>query len=239
MICKDCGNQVPDSWVFCPQCGNRLKAPEKRRVVDYITQELRNDICTSCGATFFENASFCAKCGNVRSQRGAQRRIPKCVRCEEPLLLSARFCIMCKLGYLPAEDGYVEIPSLPRCPNCDTFAEEDVAFCKKCGQKIPPAGQEQTELCLPVCPECQAPYEAGVARCAGCGAENIDTSKYPIINGDTLTCPACGESKMPPNRKVCWRCGMEWRSQPWHCYRCGKLNLYKTKTCFHCHAKQQ
>ncbi len=239
MVCQKCGTQIPRNSIFCPHCGTRVMPMEKKRVVDYITQELHNDVCAGCGAKLPPNVSFCGKCGSVRTQLGKQKRIPKCVRCSEPLLPSARFCIICKLEYLPSEDGYVEIPLLQQCTNCGEAAEEDVAFCTKCGQKLQQSAQPETELCLPVCPNCQTPYEADSQKCAGCGSSNLKFSKYPIIDGNTLTCPSCGEAKMPANRRVCWKCGLEWMSRPWYCHQCGKQNLHKTQNCYHCHAKRQ
>ena len=239
MVCKNCGFQISGDSTFCPQCGTRMKPVEKKRVVDYITEEIRNDTCIRCGATVSASMSFCGKCGSSRVQGTKTKRIPKCVCCDEPLLLSARFCIMCNLGYIPSEDGYVEIPSLPKCANCATMVEENMAFCTKCGTKIQHSEQTDVELCLPVCPNCQSPYERGTQKCANCGLVHRNLMKYPIVRGNLLACPVCGEEGMPANRKVCWKCGAEWTSEPWFCHYCGKQNLYKTQKCFNCHAKRQ
>jgi uncharacterized Zn finger protein (UPF0148 family) len=48
MICKECGNDLQDTDVFCPKCGAR------------VVKERR---CPDCGAVLRDGMQFCAKCG--------------------------------------------------------------------------------------------------------------------------------------------------------------------------------
>ena len=44
--CSGCGTPIAPNWIFCPECGQRLKS-----------------VCARCGAPLEEAWSFCAYCG--------------------------------------------------------------------------------------------------------------------------------------------------------------------------------
>jgi ribosomal protein L40E len=55
MNCVNCGEPLPDSAKFCPNCGTRVQQQEQK-------QE-KGTFCTSCGAPLAPGASFCTECG--------------------------------------------------------------------------------------------------------------------------------------------------------------------------------
>ncbi len=65
-----------------------------------------------------------------------------------------------------------------------------IAFCKCCGSTMPD----------------------GETVCSQCGTVNqIVDEVIPIIEGEYLTCPICGQSKMRSNRNVCYKCGVKFK----------------------------
>jgi ribosomal protein L40E len=59
MICKKCGNEIPDPAKFCPKCGAKVeieKTPEPKVQDDVV-------ICRRCGESNPLTAKFCKKCG--------------------------------------------------------------------------------------------------------------------------------------------------------------------------------
>jgi ribosomal protein L40E len=59
MICKKCGNEIPDTAKFCPKCGAKVeieKTPEPKIQGDIV-------ICRRCGESNSLTARFCKRCG--------------------------------------------------------------------------------------------------------------------------------------------------------------------------------
>jgi ribosomal protein L40E len=59
MICRNCGNEIPDTAKFCPKCGAKVeieKTPEPKVQEDVV-------ICRRCGESNPLTAKFCKKCG--------------------------------------------------------------------------------------------------------------------------------------------------------------------------------
>jgi heat shock protein HtpX len=55
-ICKNCGTQLEDDELFCPECGTKYEEPRK-------------SFCRKCGAKLPDGANFCIACGTpVRSR---------------------------------------------------------------------------------------------------------------------------------------------------------------------------
>lgn len=55
MICKHCGNPLPDDSKFCGVCGNEV----------VHEQETKKSFCTNCGAIMEEGSMFCSNCGQA------------------------------------------------------------------------------------------------------------------------------------------------------------------------------
>jgi len=56
MICKNCGQTVPDGAKFCGSCGTRVQ------------EERKGGFCSICGAKLEPGAQFCASCGTKAGQ---------------------------------------------------------------------------------------------------------------------------------------------------------------------------
>ena len=53
MICRHCGNEIRESAVFCPYCGEPVSAGP------------RMNFCVFCGARLQDGAKFCSNCGKT------------------------------------------------------------------------------------------------------------------------------------------------------------------------------
>lgn len=54
--CPKCGKTLKNTFLFCDNCGERLRSPEPEVIR-----------CAVCGAPMAENAAFCTKCGTPRN----------------------------------------------------------------------------------------------------------------------------------------------------------------------------
>jgi len=52
VICPKCGEKVPATSKFCPNCGTNLTPPTQQTM-----------ICPKCGKTIPANSKFCPECG--------------------------------------------------------------------------------------------------------------------------------------------------------------------------------
>lgn len=61
MLCPNCGNETPDNFEFCANCGAKLIKEIEQ------PQESKNGLkfirCRNCGKEMLESFEFCASCG--------------------------------------------------------------------------------------------------------------------------------------------------------------------------------
>lgn len=61
MLCPNCGNETPDNFEFCANCGAKLIKEIEQ------PQETKNGLkiirCPNCGKEMLESFEFCARCG--------------------------------------------------------------------------------------------------------------------------------------------------------------------------------
>lgn len=61
MLCPNCGNETPDNFEFCANCGVKLIKEIEQ------PQETKNGLkiirCRNCGKEMLESFEFCARCG--------------------------------------------------------------------------------------------------------------------------------------------------------------------------------
>lgn len=61
MLCPNCGNETPDNFEFCANCGAKLIKEIEQ------PQESKNGLkfirCRNCGKEMLESFEFCARCG--------------------------------------------------------------------------------------------------------------------------------------------------------------------------------
>jgi len=65
MICKKCGNEIPDTAKFCPKCGAKVEFEKQ------LKPEIQRDviICKNCGEINPSTAKFCKKCGTPLKEK--------------------------------------------------------------------------------------------------------------------------------------------------------------------------
>lgn len=56
MRCSKCGREMPDDSLFCPECGEKQTAGQKKK-------EKKVKRCANCGCLLSDDSSFCPECG--------------------------------------------------------------------------------------------------------------------------------------------------------------------------------
>ena len=56
MRCSECGREIPDDSLFCPECG-------KQQTIGQKPQKEKMKRCTNCGCKIPEDSAFCPECG--------------------------------------------------------------------------------------------------------------------------------------------------------------------------------
>ncbi len=237
MYCKHCGAELISDAAFCGACGKKIidLSEVEPPAVEYDTEVLENPICQGCGAKIQDHVRFCGKCGTERAP-SIEIRFPRCVVCDERLVKSSRFCIKCGTRYKSDENGYIELPFDPCCPNCGEELTDDSPFCVNCGTQLPEKQSDCIKKMAPCCPECNEIIDLNGAFCTNCGTAIRGFKPVPLVVGNTISCPVCGEKNMQPNRKFCFKCTVEFAQSPWICNICGRENLYPTTHCSSCHS---
>lgn len=94
IICKNCGKEIPESMMFCDQCG--MKNP----VAEHIMAQKQANTCHQCGAAIREDSAFCSRCGAKRqevppmSQQSSNHKF--CSKCGTPVQGNdISFCTNC------------------------------------------------------------------------------------------------------------------------------------------------
>ena len=232
MYCGNCGNTVNPQERFCKICGSSLRGEIRRPEAQYI-EEKRKLVCLSCGKEARTNTKFCSGCGKALPAE-VVKRIPLCVMCGEKLPDDSKECESCGTTYKEATDGYITIEE-SCCGNCGTPFTEEEAFCSECGEDLSKNAAKKQKKFVAGCKNCGEEIDMGKQFCVGCG-EPLNVGKVkPILVGDRISCPVCGEKGMPANRKVCFGCGVEFLPPPWVCKDCGKTNYYSSDVCIYCH----
>lgn len=62
--CAQCGSDVPNGALFCPDCGMRIvKKSEEETAEGEVPGKPKKLFCTNCGAVISPGYKFCAACG--------------------------------------------------------------------------------------------------------------------------------------------------------------------------------
>ena len=63
--CTNCGKKVEDTFVFCPECGNKINLDNRKSDTENIknNDEEQMKICPKCKAEMPEDAFYCICCG--------------------------------------------------------------------------------------------------------------------------------------------------------------------------------
>ena len=58
--CTQCGTDLPEGALFCPECGMKIDVPEEPEALEPQTVPL---FCTNCGTQLKQGSRFCTACG--------------------------------------------------------------------------------------------------------------------------------------------------------------------------------
>lgn len=235
MYCGSCGNPIEKTEQVCSKCGSRQNKTHSRPEVQYAEEQERL-LCPECGRETKETTKFCPGCGTVLP--GVKmKKIPLCVLCGAKLEEGSRSCKQCNTAYKEAEDGYITLTET-FCGSCGASTVGSEAFCCECGASLAKSLVEKQKKLLPVCKNCGRELDLNGSFCTNCGEVTTISKVKPVLKNGRLTCPACGETGMLPNRKICFRCGVEFLPTPWVCEECGKTNYYSSGVCVYCHPEE-
>lgn len=87
MICKNCGEFIPDEDKFCTHCG----------CLAVFDKEAASLVCSSCGELLVAGDKFCIHCGKPigRSAESESAELRCCENCGSPLDDGLKFCTQC------------------------------------------------------------------------------------------------------------------------------------------------
>ncbi|GHU60301.1 hypothetical protein FACS1894171_1250 [Clostridia bacterium] len=123
IFCEQCGSQIEEEAVFCPECGAAVTVAEEPGP---------SPTCPSCGAALAEGAVFCPECGAAVTVAEEPGPSPTCPSCGAALAEGAVFCPECGAAVTVAEEPE---PS-PTCPSCGAALAEGAVFCPECGASV-------------------------------------------------------------------------------------------------------
>ncbi len=69
MICKYCGNEIPNNSAFCTHCGQKVEA----QPVPAPVPAPAANVCATCGTPLAEGAGFCTVCGTRVEKKAAPK----------------------------------------------------------------------------------------------------------------------------------------------------------------------
>ena len=67
-FCINCGNELDDNFVFCPECGNKVnEVPSGNAFSESSFDKYSGNtkICKKCGSEMPEDSFYCLCCGNT------------------------------------------------------------------------------------------------------------------------------------------------------------------------------
>lgn len=236
MYCGNCGNEVSEINPICSACGLAPNFYPVRPDVEYITEQLPLR-CENCGRESRDQSRFCGGCGQPLPEV-QERKLPLCVQCGTVLEEGYRVCKSCGLVYKEAPDGYIRQEETC-CGSCGATLTFPEPYCNACGVSLSGNRSRRQKRLVVCCPDCGQEKDYSANFCIGCGAVSAAKKVKPIILGNRLVCPNCGESSASPERTVCFHCGTEFLATPWVCGDCGKTNRYGGDKCLYCRKEER
>ena len=229
MICSHCGAELPETSVFCPECGTfctlpqgqqpqqsqqsrqsqQPAAPEPEPETIPVETLTASDNCPACGQPLTPGTIFCTHCG-TNTCAPDQEAPMRCAACGAELTKGMQLCPRCEAPIYPTRQTEPEPIVIP----------EPVAEPEPIAEPI-------------VLPEPIVPIPTPVKTCTNCGAELTETQ---------LFCTKCGTSTAPAPvapTKTCANCGAPLAEGQKFCSKCGKSAMAESpasKHCVHCGA---
>ncbi len=237
MICSHCGAELPETSVFCPECGTlctlppaqgqqsrqsqQPAAPEPEPEITPAETPAAPDSCPVCGNPLTPGSIFCTYCGTNTCAPG-QEPAMRCAVCGAELTKGMQLCPQCDTPIYPTHKTEPEPIVIPEpvaepeivvepiiLPEPIVPIPAPVKTCAKCGAEL-----AENQLFCTKCGTSTAPA-APAKTCANCGAPLAEDQKF---------CSKCGKSTMaePPAAKHCVHCGAALSETQKFCTKCGK-----------------
>jgi len=157
-VCSKCGNEEPDSSLFCKECGTPL-SPK------ISTQ---NNKCQNCGNNNESDATFCGECGIALTPSSIPQRGKTCPKCRAIVPTpNALICMSCGHNLRKVD---ISQPPLP------VHNELKLKPIVQEGIRLKPNAHklvygEQHEIASASCPYCGNPLPADAVICVHCGID--------------------------------------------------------------------
>lgn len=221
MICSHCGAELPETSVFCPECGTFCTLPPAQSQQPSAPEPTPMDIpeapenCPVCGIALAPGTIFCTNCG-ANTCDPAQNAPLQCNLCGAALTKGMQLCPQCESPIYPTQqppappapapmvvpEPIVPIPEpVRKCAHCGAELAENQLFCTKCGTATAPAEPPAKK-----CAHCGAELAENQKFCAKCGTAAASEAPEPLVIAPTRHCVHCG-AELREDQQFCTKCG--------------------------------
>ena len=157
-VCSKCGNEEPDSSLFCKECGTTL-SPK------ISTQ---NNKCQNCGNNNESDATFCGECGIALTPSSIPHTGKTCPKCRAKIPTPNAFiCMSCGHNLRTVNLSQPPLPVRNEL-KLKPLVQEGIRL-KPNAHKL--VYGEQHEIASASCPYCGNPLPAVAAICVHCGTD--------------------------------------------------------------------
>ena len=222
--CYNCGWQLSEDAVTCPQCEPPSEDPnfiEGLRDVSLIE-------CWECGSQVSENAKWCPVCDTYLLLGGPgevmasppRTYLVVCWNCERQISEYAEQCPHCG-PTLEDPHSYKASTDADRtelCWKCDRWVSEVALICPFCKVTIKQHGGSRPRTDLKECWNCGRQISKDAEWCPYC-VERTRITCWNCGQQGAFECPYCGTAS-----RECWECGWQVSEDMELCTHCGALS---------------
>ncbi|MGN0577383.1 MAG: zinc ribbon domain-containing protein, partial [Ruminiclostridium sp.] len=207
IICKNCGNQLPERAIFCGNCGTPVAVEEKTvevaeapvaavpvegKTVEQTQPEAtampesNTIICKNCGNRLPERAIFCGNCGTPVAVEEKTVEVAEAPVAAVPAEEKAVEAAEAPVAAVPVEEKTVEKTQ----PEATAMPESNTIICKNCGNRLPeraifcgncgtPVAVEEKTVEVAEAPVAAVPVEEKTVETSAAAQQSVNTAETP------------------------------------------------------------